>query len=394
MKESRKWQGLGLGLGGMLLLCALAMLVWPANTWPVEGTGDPSAKDEDLPVTLKAVSFGGSGYNSLKKDNGTFKSEGTTVIVAPHWTDKGKREPICYVGRSTPQITKACFNVPADKNGKMANVMVTAKEIDSQKGEKATLTYNARLKLTSPVAITYDLAAEAALARVIANGTYSLKWEMQLDDGHYYEMESENPLYVNAGTPVGSSNTTVKRMYKVTDIARGQSTAQDIADVIGPDAMGSSRCNPNGASIFAKIPLPTAWQVLDGPIMADCGTLATLMKYELDMLGASGSYVTFVYARHDNWNGLCWGPPPSHSRQEHRISNNDGTRLGYVNTGWNDHEGCCVYDDRWWMGGIGQSSTSALEVLMFLISPNNDPAGHRQCYFDLQNQFVKYPGQP
>jgi hypothetical protein len=84
-------------------------------------------------------------------------------------------------------------------------------------------------------------------------------------------------------------------------LAKGKTSLAAIGDAVGPDATSGSRFGPD--SIFGQPAMPTAWQVMDG-VKADCGTLSTLMKYELDLLGATGSAVKFVYSRHDSWDSL------------------------------------------------------------------------------------------
>ena len=139
--------------------------------------------------------------------------------------------------------------------------------------------------------------------------------------------------------------------------------------------------------------LDTAWEIMDG-MNADCGSLSTLMKYELDLLGATGSEVRFVYARHASWIGLSQPTPPYASYIE---SDGSGNILGMwfgggLGAGWNNYEGCCVFQSKWWEGGTGIAKDSDYEVLLHVTSPNiNGTTNSHQCWSHDTPTAVAYP---
>jgi hypothetical protein len=166
------------------------------------------------------------------------------------------------------------------------------------------------------------------------------------------------------------------------------------ADKIGEDAVSGNRFNDD-YSIFADnnaYRLNTAWQVMDGQD-ADCITLSTLMKYELDLLGVTGSEVRCVFARHESWTGLS-----STDRFANEIKDgNPDNRLVFWFGGLdseNIYEGCCVVElpngtKQWWMGGIGEKRYNAYEVWN-VITKNNQSGLDKphQCWQQGQSQLI------
>ena len=62
-----------------------------------------------------------------------------------------------------------------------------------------------------------------------------------------------------------------------------------------------------------------------------------------------------------------------------------------MNPDYNYYEGCCKFQGKWWMGGLGTSKNSAYDVLMYVSAPNNSSTGKRQVWYDLQSTPVSYP---
>jgi hypothetical protein len=191
---------------------------------------------------------------------------------------------------------------------------------------------------------------------------------------------------------------TLKRIDKVCTVAQRAGSEPAIGNDIGPQAASQSLFDPNsGWSILGvgtnPPTLTTPWTVLDGGHNADCATLANLMKYELDLLGATDSAVKYVIAWTGNWTGWIVqnGPPFS---MYCRVPGDPSTRLGFISGGWNNFEGCCLFQGKYWMGGAGDYRTTAALVLHRWADPNNNPNGNHQCYADQQDQVVPYPPQP
>ena len=115
------------------------------------------------------------------------------------------------------------------------------------------------------------------------------------------------------------------------------------------------------------------------------------MKYELDLLGASGSEVRFVYARHASWTGL------SQTSTTGNEDDGSGNILGMwfgggTGAGWNNYEGCCVFESKWWEGGNGISKSSAYNVLTHVTGPNTSgTTNSHQCWDSAPSTAVTYP---
>lgn len=177
-----------------------------------------------------------------------------------------------------------------------------------------------------------------------------------------------------------------------TNLAKGKSSKAAIGDVVGPNAVSDDRFG--SYSIYGSDPLATAWEVLDGK-KSNCVTLSTCMKYQLDLLGASGAVVCCVYARHTSWTGLSnTKMPPKDLYMEYT---SEGDFLGmWLGSGtyyfFNRYEGCCVFEGKWWKGGYGAAETSAYNVLMNVTSPNTSGATvEHQCWDTDNYTAVSYP---
>ncbi len=238
---------------------------------------------------------------------------------------------------------------------------------------------------------TLAMTADTNLPPQIDILNNSVVWTVTINSTHTCDAGTSGPhkIYVLWDSPTTTTEPTIKRIDWVCTLAQGQDTLDKIGDTVGPDATAHSRFDPNN-SIFGG--MTNAWQVMDGT-SADCGTLSTLMKYELDLLGATGSAVKYVYARHASWSGLV-SDSPSFSVMEHRVPGDNNTRLGFISGGWNNYEGCCLFRSKYWMGGAGAAETKAVDVLHHWVDPNTAATGNHQCYFDQQNQVVPYAPPP
>jgi hypothetical protein len=165
--------------------------------------------------------------------------------------------------------------------------------------------------------------------------------------------------------------------------AQDATTLDQIGNKIGPNATAVARF---GA--WSSADLTEVWKLIDeSDKTGDCRTLATLMKAAIALLGDNSSQVKYVLPRHSSWAGLVDG-----SFEYHPVRN---TRLGFLAPGWNNYEGCCLFQNKWWMGGLGTSQNSAYQVLLHCTNPNTDISANKQVWSDDYSHAVSYPsGQP
>jgi hypothetical protein len=116
----------------------------------------------------------------------------------------------------------------------------------------------------------------------------------------------------------------------------------------------------------------------------DCGTLATLMVAAIKLLGDDSAEVLFVYPRHQSWGGLV-------NDDDSEINPVTGEDLGFMAPEWNNYEGCCLFQHKWWVGGLGTSKSDPYEVLMYVTLPNNSPDKNRQVWYNNTLIPVSYP---
>ena len=342
------------------------------------------------------MDFLGTGNHALLKQgndawtNDSFEDDGDVTIDYAEWQDNNldgtaeKDEPVSYTKGSSPDMTVVLAISPGLTTSVGAKLRVN-------KGASTLIIKDVSLSGTE---ITVSgLSWATALPDNVANSTYSFSWAISLDGGATYcdFATTATQFFVVYATPQGST-LTAKRVNWCTQLANMQSTPDEIGDVVGPDAVGGARFGTD--SIFGSPPsLSTAWEVMDGKT-ADCGSLSTLMKYELDLLGATGAEVRFVYARHASWTGLSQPSPPYASYNE---TDGSGHKLGMwfgggSGQGWNNYEGCCSFQSKWWEGGNGISKNSAYEVLLHVTSPNIDGATNsHQCWEHDTLTAVPYP---
>lgn len=346
-----------------------------------------------IDVKLKSVNYGGSGEHTLRKDGAnwsddSYTSDGNTNIVDPVWVDTNLdgtadiSEPVCYTKASSPSLTAVIHVSPTtDISSVSAKLKATS--------ANAALSYSNDVSLSSGDNEYNSLTTTNSLWNYITNSTVSLSWYISLDDGKSYQPigQSVNSVFVVYNTPSGLI--TAKRANWCTTLAAGHDTLDGIGNAIGPDATSGNRFNADN-SVYGD-PITWPWSVMDGT-NADCGTLSWLMKYELDCLGATNVEVKFVYPRHASWNGLSSGAPPGGYEQQ-------GTNklviwvAGGSGAGRNRYEGCCVFQSKWWMGGIGSATNSAYSVLRYMADPNDSGSTNssHQCWENDIFNYVTYP---
>ena len=329
---------------------------------------------------IKKVVFT-SDHGVLTDWNTNYAGSGGTVYNPRGWENGGANNPITHTKDTKISLTVTVKVQPAGLAFDLTGTGPHGYDTFPKKGAPPSTAADQ----------TVNVTANDALPKQISVLNESINWTITKGTTQCCATSSgPHKMYVIWGGP--GAGPTLKRMDWCAEHAKGQDTLPKIGDAIGPDATGGGRFG--SGSIFGSPPsLTTAWQVMDGS-KGDCGTLSTLMKYELDMLGATGAEVRFVFARHANWTGLSKAGPPALSDLE---SDGDGNVLGIwfgggLGKGWNYYEGCCVFQSQWWEGGRGQSQTSAYNVLRDVADPNTSGADNsHQCWLNNTSTAVSYP---
>ncbi len=326
-------------------------------------------------------------------------------FLTPPAVDRELTDPFCFGGKATPTVAillriESAFPIPNLRiQGEEANgnkMSATARDIQDAVSFKVVESRQ-----------TKEWPAQ------VWNGHIRWNWRYDFDDlpeanaslgstEHQVFLTYGKPIVDTSqrGIPVGT-NVTARRIDKCTEVANGKKSPTMIGDAIGPQAT-SGRLFFNTHSVNGGAPMTTVWEILDRHGGGDCVSLATLMKAEVDMLGATGSKVEYVYACHRDWSHLS-----SQFANANEYDDSHTNKLGmyfgsryhgaagdtHHGGGWNNYEGCCEFDGKWWMGGFGKSKPSAKEVLWFVVRPNdvNGTVEDHQCYENDMTQCVSRP---
>jgi len=234
----------------------------------------------------------------------------------------------------------------------------------SNAGGDCTIAMNSMTTLPGKVAINSD----------------SIYWDLYADFGRgepfncLSTTSGPHTVFTTYSFPVGSSPATEARMQYICSntLAGGYSSTNGIVNAIGPITTGST-CFRWTNGMWGH-PYYTAWELLgytnsSGQTFhgGDCFVEATLMSYELDMLGVSNSTPIRVYPCHTNWTAMVNNGPET--------STNGFGNLIYYEGGSNTlnyFEGCCVYYGQYWPGLYGQPKSNAWAVLNMVTSPNTN----------------------
>jgi len=238
----------------------------------------------------------------------------------------------------------------------------------------------------------------------VAKTQFTANWSVSFDNANtdYLIAWTTNPLYVTYGLPIpplssnNSNVATVTRMDYVCNAASNLSDPSSIIQRIGPVATLGPRFNAhqsiNGSILLGNL-LSSAWAAmgtaanpLGGP-GGDCISLATLMQYQLDMLGVRGGSPHEVVPRHAAWNGIVDGSFETNGLSQllYWAGSYTTPDLG------NNFEGCCFINGYWWRGGYGNAYFTPVDVLYSVSLPNDTVYQPHQCW-DIDNtSVVPYP---
>jgi hypothetical protein len=172
--------------------------------------------------------------------------------------------------------------------------------------------------------------------------------------------------------------------------ANGAATLVEIGDKIGVDAVAKARFNIRNNHYYYP------WSIIDFSVKSDCISLCRLMKSAIDLLGDDSAKIFFVYARHDSWVGLANIKDGAHETGAVCSNSNCEHKLFFWAGGPNSFEGCCRFENKWWMGGIsepngdGSFKNHPLEVLRRVTAPNTSRSRHQ--YYECNKTIpVSYP---
>ena len=118
------------------------------------------------------------------------------------------------------------------------------------------------------------------------------------------------------------------------------------------------------------------------------------VQHELNLLGAIGSEVRYVFARHESWTGLSSTVRLANEFDE----NNHPLKIWFGHgsgAGENSYEGCCVFECKWWMGGTGTAKNNAGQVWWEVVRPNQNGKHKSHQYWQHQRLIkVDHPSFP
>ncbi|HET6247247.1 MAG TPA: hypothetical protein VFE47_06050 [Tepidisphaeraceae bacterium] len=388
-------------------------------------------------IVISAVGFSGRGYvEMLKNSSGdpaaaytnatmTFADNGSAAVgwrldwslrnplhgdshlwhyVASPISNPPRRDPACFAGNAKPRVAvlvrvSTAFPIPTLRIfGKLLGATAVG-IVGSVKGGSS---YR-----------IVELSPSPTVSAQVYNSTITWNWYYDLSAGAIVPLgATDHQIFLTYATPfvdVGKAGippgttVTARRVDWCTQLADGTRTPAEIGSKVGPDAIKGGRFYAHN-SIFGN--LTTAWQIMDGT-NADCGSLCTLMKSELDMLGATGSKVQFVYACHQDWSHLYSQSPLANETNAGGVMlgmyfgsrhHNVGSDLAPLPLGFNNYEGCCEFQGKWWMGGLSRHNPqpSAEAVLGYVVEPNQDgTVEDHQCYLNDLETHVSLPsGSP
>jgi hypothetical protein len=332
------------------------------------GTSNKTVTVKVVEPVLESINFEGG-------DIQTIADVGTT----PEWQrNPSRNEPFSSIkGSSDNAVVKLSIPYELTISTPITIYANTATRTTSFQGLNATATFIIDVsasvgKFTINTAWKYSVSPNA-MNQTLANITHT--------------------YYCTWGTMLCEpSDFTKAHLAYACEKAQGATTLVAIGDKIGPDATAVARFGvnyePQGTDICTH-DLSLVWRLIDENKKGDCATLCTLMKAAILLLGDNSASIKFVFARHASWSGL---DKDSGARTNNETRAGVGTELGFIrNINYNYFEGCCLFQNKWWMGGLGTSKTSAYNVLMDVSSPNNSSTNRRQVWFDLQSTPVSYP---
>jgi outer membrane protein OmpA-like peptidoglycan-associated protein len=326
----------------------------------------PSVPPQPAPVSLKSIRFT-SDHGVLKDNDADWSDSG--AVVEPEWITDPFRNKAISQTKNTSLIADITVNsgLPSGKSFDLIGSGINSNDTSF------TMTGITSAGADQVVNIT----ADASLPNYVSPLFRYIVWKVRAGGKERLAgFSGPHRIYVTYTTPTGG--VTEKRMKWSCEVADWRDTPAGIADDIGPEATSHSHF------LLSNYNLTNPWTAL--AVKGDCGTLSTLMKQSLDILGVTGAEVRFVYPRHSDWTNLWSIQELQNERDAH------GNWLIFISGGPNNYEGTCFFNSKWWMGGAGDFRWTALGVLKEWTWPNNSSTGQRQVWRNNQSTPVPYPG--
>ena len=316
-------------------------------------------------ILLKSIKFT-SDHGLLNDNNSNWSDAGT--IVEPEWITNPVRNKAISQTKGSRLTADITVNIGISGDSfDLIGEGVGGNDVSFKK------TGNTSTGSDQLISITADGSLPNAVSALVRFIVWKIK---KGNKEHLAAFTGPHRIYVTYASPTGGV-ATEKRMRWSTLKATGKNSPGDIADAIGPHAVRS-------AIFGSNFNLANPWTAL--ATNGDCGTLSTLMKRALEILGVTGAEIRFVYARHSSWTNL-W----TYSTTSNERSFFFGHKLGFISGGWNNYEGTCFFNSKWWMGGAGTYRSTPLGVLLRWTLPNNNSVDQRQVWDDDHTTPVSYP---
>jgi hypothetical protein len=367
-----------------------------------------------LDVMNVSYSDSGDGGNVRMIDTGSNSTTmyGNTTgvsITSPEWISGGNVNPVCYVQGSNPMLTVqfsispnlSIANVTA--NATITGLMQTLRTGNSNIGNIGLYCNgNMAVSLTGNNT-TINFSTGNAIPGYVCQGTFNGTYTYLINGGATNNMVTnpQNSFDFVYGKPDTSNVTVTKcRLDFWCGAFNGTTNSTGIINMVGLLATSHGNFNHTSNFVANATTLETlpnaydlAWQVFNtnsGGILlgGDCDTLSYFMASSLMLLGISpGDGVVYVYACHVDWSHI-----ENTSRTANEIGGGSLGRLGYIDGGWNNFQGCLKIQGVYWLGGFGITEPTNKGVLA-CVCTNNPGDSTFQCYITAQSTRVTNPDQ-
>jgi hypothetical protein len=323
-------------------------------------------------VKVKSVDFRGTGNHVLKKQgsgqwrNNLYADVGDTLIDYPEWHDPFGEgapsvwEPVCYTAGSHPQMN-ALISI-----GQPVSFSATLRVKDDNGIVLATQAFDG----TGPDIGISNLTWSTALTNAIGQYYPTLTWEISKNDGQSWLPIGKTVIQfmVTLAEPqTGEANTlTARRLDYATKAAQGATTEAGAAT----NTFVMLK-NDTQFALYDAFNCPYAWSIKDSPTLpkGDCITLATLMKYILNLDGVNAD-TKLLYATTDN----------NVFDEEQAEFDVDGqphiATLKFYNVDWNNFEAVCYAGGRYYAVDFLHCD-DPLNLLIRFVCPNQTNSSYQ-----------------